>query len=92
MMAQIEVKGFVPEGFSGIEFSLRVLEAEKIEHFYRDNQIETGLRYAEGCPVISVRGELASSCIPEEKVILSLETNVRGGKLGIKNLSIRSCK
>ena len=91
-MAQIEIKGIVPEGFSGSEFSLRVLESEKIERFYRDNDIDTGLRYAEGYPIISVRGSLASRCIPGTRVVLALETNVRGGKLGIKNLSIRPCK
>ncbi len=91
-MAQIEVKGIVPVNFDGDEFSLRVLDAEAIETFYRKNRVDTGLRYAEGLPIISVRGELASKCSPGETVLLKLETNERGGKIGIKNISVRSCK
>jgi hypothetical protein len=91
-MAQIEVKGIVPVNFSGDEFSLRVLEAEAIETFYRENCVDTGLRYAEGLPILSVRGDLASKCTPGETILLTLETNERGGKIGIRNISVRSSK
>ncbi len=87
-MRQIQVKGFVPDNFSGNEFSLRIEDSRIIEKFYGDEKINTGLRYAEGFPIVSVRGELASKCKPGDRVLLTIETNHRAGKVGIKNIDI----
>ncbi len=88
-MSQIEIKGFVPESFDGIEFYMRVEDVKKIESFYREERIDTKLRYAEDYPLIGVRGKLASRCKPNDRVLLTLETTQRAGKIGIRNIDVR---
>jgi len=88
-MSQIEVKGFVPESFKDKEFYMRVEDKAKIETFFKKEGIDTKLGYAEGYPVIGVRGELAARCKPNDRVLLTLETTQRAGKIGIRNIDIR---
>lgn len=89
-MTTIQIRGFVPESFKGKEFSLRVKDSAEIETFYRNEKIDTGLRYAEGYPIISVRGELASKCQPMDSVLLSVKSVSRSnGTRGIKNVDLQ---
>mgnify|MGYP003974552421 FL=1 len=87
-MSQIQVRGFVPDDFNGNEFSLRIEDSIEIENFYRDENISTGLRYAGGYPIISVRGVLATQCRSGDRVRLTIETNLRAGKIGIRNVEV----
>lgn len=87
-MSQIKIRGFVPNTFNGVGCSLRIEDSKEIEQFYVDEKIDTGLRYAGGYPVISISGEIASNCKPGDRVFLTVESNLRGGKIGIRNVEI----
>ena len=88
-MKQIEIRGFVPGNFKDKEFSMRVEDATEIENFYIEEKIDTKLRYAGGYPIISVRGELASKCNPNDRILLSLESYFRAGKKCIRSTGIK---
>ena len=89
-MSQFKAVGKVPF-FSGNEFYLRVNNGKELESFYRTERIDTKLSYAEGKPVIGVRGELTSFCKPGDRVELTIETQDRkNGFRGIKGISLKS--
>jgi len=86
-MAQFIAYGTVPP-FNGYEFNLRVDNARELEEFYRSERIDTKLRYAEGKPALSVRGELAARCNPFDRVRHVIETKDRRNGRGIIGVSI----
>lgn len=87
-MGQIKVIGTVPP-FNGKEFWLRVDNGHELEKFFRVEGIDTKLGYAEGKPVICVRGELASCCRHGNRVRHTIETKDRkNGFRGIIGISI----
>ncbi len=86
-MAQFVVYGTVPP-FEGYEFNLRVDNGRELEKFYRIERIDTKLRYAEGKPALSVRGELTTRCKPFDRVRHVIETKDRRNGRGIIGVSI----
>jgi len=91
-MSQFKAVGKVPS-FAGNEFYLRVNNGKELEKFYKDERIDTKLGYAEGKPVIGVRGELTTYCKPGNLVELIIETKDRKNRFrGIRGISIKVLK
>ena len=87
-MSQFKAIGKVPL-FNSSEFYLRVDNGKELENFYREERIDTKLDYADGKPVIGVRGELATRCKPGDLAELTIETKDRkNGFRGIKGISL----
>jgi hypothetical protein len=91
-MGEFKVIGTVPP-FVRNEFYLRVDNGNELEKFFRDEKIDTKLGYAEGKPVIGVRGELTTYCKPGDHVHHTIETqDKKNGFRGIKSISIKVLK
>ena len=88
-MPQFTVIGRVPP-FNSNEFYLRVENDKELEEFFKVERIDTRLGYAEGKPVIGVRGRLASVCKPGDRVRHIIETqDKKNGFRGIVGISIK---
>ena len=86
-MASFVVYGTVPP-FDGYEFNLRVDNARELEEFYRNERIDTLLRYAEGKPAFTVRGRLAAQCKPFDRVRHVIDARDRKSGRGLVGVSI----
>ena len=88
-MSQFKAIGIVPP-FNSNEFYLRVVNGKELEKFFKDEKIDTKLSYAEGKPVIGVRGILTTYCKPGDRVNHIIETqDEKNGLRGIKGVSIK---
>lgn len=87
-MSEFKAIGKVPV-FKGNEFYLRVDNSKELEKFFRDEEIDTKLRYVEGKPVIGVKGDLTTYCKPGDRVHHTIETHdKKNGLRGIKGVNI----
>jgi len=61
-----------------------------LEKFFRDEKIDTTIRYIEGKPGLGVRGELTTYCKPGDRVHHIIETqDKKNGLRGIKGVNIK---
>lgn len=86
-MSQLSVIGIVPPFYRN-EFWLRVDNGAELEEFFKVEKIDTKLGYAEGKPLICVRGKLASCCKPGNRVRHIIETYDRKDGKRIRGIDI----